>query len=229
MLEWWVPKDRFVVINWPSPRAVCCPPGLDSLGSVEVRNLLQDSLRLQLPATVLYDYPSVNSLADHLVSVSLLADTRSAPPPSPTPTTPSLGAPSSPRAATVWATAAAVRSCGGVLEGGIRARDVVRPVPLGRWDVEAGTAAAGGSSVKTGSRFGAYMLGVEMFDAQLSGLSSTEAALMDPQQVGGFHQGLKVPRCKMGDWAWGMMDVLEGWLCWMASVLTVDSSVSIRA
>lgn len=42
--------------------------GLDSLGAVELRNSIQSSLQLELPATFVFDYPSVRSMADYLVN-----------------------------------------------------------------------------------------------------------------------------------------------------------------
>jgi len=40
--------------------------GLDSLSSVEFRNLLESKLGLQLPSTLVFDYPSVNAIAQHV-------------------------------------------------------------------------------------------------------------------------------------------------------------------
>lgn len=40
--------------------------GLDSLGSVELRNALQESLNVQLNDTLVFDYPTVDALAAHL-------------------------------------------------------------------------------------------------------------------------------------------------------------------
>jgi acyl carrier protein len=38
--------------------------GLDSLGAVELRNSLEGSLQLQLPGTLVFDYPSVSAIAE---------------------------------------------------------------------------------------------------------------------------------------------------------------------
>ena len=40
--------------------------GLDSLTGLELRNRLESSLDLSLPATLVWNYPSVTSLAGHL-------------------------------------------------------------------------------------------------------------------------------------------------------------------
>ncbi len=40
--------------------------GLDSLGAVEVGNLLSNSLNLNLPSTLLFDFPTIASLEEYL-------------------------------------------------------------------------------------------------------------------------------------------------------------------
>jgi acyl carrier protein len=42
--------------------------GLDSLMSVELRNLLAKSLKLPLPHTLALDYPTLDALCEHLLS-----------------------------------------------------------------------------------------------------------------------------------------------------------------
>ena len=41
--------------------------GLDSIGSVEVRNAVASQFGVELPATVTFDYPSVEALAGYVV------------------------------------------------------------------------------------------------------------------------------------------------------------------
>ncbi|ELS02296.1 polyketide synthase family protein [Xenococcus sp. PCC 7305] len=43
--------------------------GLDSLGSVELRNKLQSNYDMKLPATVIFDYSNIKVLADYLFSI----------------------------------------------------------------------------------------------------------------------------------------------------------------
>jgi acyl carrier protein len=42
--------------------------GLDSLGAVELRNSLESSLGLQLPSTLMFDYPSIAAISDFVCS-----------------------------------------------------------------------------------------------------------------------------------------------------------------
>ena len=48
--------------------------GLDSLGSVELRNKLQSSYNLRLSSTAIFDYSNIKKLADHLSSLILKND-----------------------------------------------------------------------------------------------------------------------------------------------------------
>ena len=50
--------------------------GLDSLGAVELKNSLESRLAVQLPSTLVFDYPTAESIADH---ISALQSARSAP------------------------------------------------------------------------------------------------------------------------------------------------------
>ena len=43
--------------------------GLDSLGSVELRNSLASQFGVELPATVTLDYPSISALAGYIASL----------------------------------------------------------------------------------------------------------------------------------------------------------------
>jgi acyl carrier protein len=49
--------------------------GLDSLMAVELRNMLSNSLQAMLPATLLFDYPTIETLADYLAKKVLSLET----------------------------------------------------------------------------------------------------------------------------------------------------------
>ncbi len=53
--------------------------GLDSLMAVELRNKLGESIGQTLPATLLFEYPTVSDLADYLADKILVSDTKSQP------------------------------------------------------------------------------------------------------------------------------------------------------
>ena len=58
------------VIGHPiSPSQPLMEAGLDSLGSVELRNSLGSAFGLELPATLTLDYPSVAALSQYLSGV----------------------------------------------------------------------------------------------------------------------------------------------------------------
>lgn len=44
--------------------------GLDSLGAVELLSLLTDAFGSELPATLIFDYPTVSALGKYISSVS---------------------------------------------------------------------------------------------------------------------------------------------------------------
>jgi acyl carrier protein len=43
--------------------------GIDSLGAVELRNMLQEQFSIELAATVLYDYPTIAEISGHVASL----------------------------------------------------------------------------------------------------------------------------------------------------------------
>ena len=166
--------------------------GLDSLGTVELRNTLEAALGLQLPATLVFDYPTVNSLADLLYPKLAVATAAAAVEQqlevihsheiAPLPVTtlqlvPHQGAGSSP--ALVAMTAMVIRSPQNVVSS-ISGADAVGLIPHERWDLDVHISSAASNSIP--SRFGAFLCGVDMFDAGMFGVGDAEAALMDPQQ-----------------------------------------------
>ena len=44
--------------------------GLDSLAAIDLRNAIERRFAVQLPATIIFDYPTVDALTDFIVSVA---------------------------------------------------------------------------------------------------------------------------------------------------------------
>jgi hypothetical protein len=177
------------------------PGGLDSLGAVEYVNLVSRRLNVQLPSTLIFDYPT-SAAVSAFVATKLLptsaqhpeeevedadipAAATSWPQPMITPGSAAVGA-AAPLAVVsilgailhpLQATAAGLASTPSLTP--VPIQDGIVTVPLERWEVD-------GSSIQSTSqtpavRFGAFMTGGEEFDCSSFGLSMNEAAAMDPQ------------------------------------------------
>ncbi|MEU9319784.1 type I polyketide synthase [Streptomyces sp. NPDC048295] len=155
--------------------------GFDSLAAVELRNRLASATGLTLSATLVFDYPSPGSLADHLAG-RLGGDTdRTGRPHAPAVTTAADDEP-------IAIVAMACRYPGGVTspeelwqlvdEG----RDVVSAFPTDRgWDADVhdpDPTAQGRSLTDQGG----FLYDAADFDAEFFGISPREAQAMDPQQ-----------------------------------------------
>ena len=180
--------------------------GLDSLGSVELKNALERRSGVELPSTLVFDYPTVNALAGFLAgkltsaagtavqeeqadyevipsgeSMSLFADNDyyyNSESGGPVATVPgSVWQQQSTGPQLVGVSSLCTRSSGDALLQLLPA-DCPTPVPLDRWDVEAQAELCAGIPVQ----YGVFLPNVASFDAAAFSLSDTEAALMDPQQ-----------------------------------------------
>ena len=158
--------------------------GLDSLGAVELYSSLQQRLGVQLPSTLVFDYPTVAALTEFL-SAKLGGQQATSSAASSSAAVGGIARPVrlAPGSSLAGAAGGAVVMLGaswrsprralgqpGTATGGV---DAVGLAPLDRWDVEADPLAA---------RFGAYLSDVAAFDAAAFATSDAEAALMDPQQ-----------------------------------------------
>jgi acyl carrier protein len=135
---------------------------VDSLTAVELSASLSRTLDHNLPATILFDYPSIQSLVEHLVHVLAMSDDpRSAP-------------------EQIAVTASAEGTEASKIIAMLHNRmpradedDAVSTTPLQRW------MPAYVDSLPV--PFGSWLEDVDMFDSMAFGISPNEAIVMDPQ------------------------------------------------
>ncbi|MGW5106291.1 SDR family NAD(P)-dependent oxidoreductase [Nocardia sp. NPDC004123] len=152
--------------------------GFDSITAVEFRNALKAVTGLSLPATLVFDYPTPQSLAKYLAD-EFTGTGRE------TEVTASAAVDDEP----IAVVAMSCRYPGGVaspedlwklVTSGI---DATGEMPTDRgWDIEGIYDAEPGHAGKTYTRQGGFLYSAAEFDAEFFGISPNEAAMMDPQQ-----------------------------------------------
>jgi len=169
--------------------------GIDSLTALELRNLLEAGLGHRLRATLLFDYPTLEELRDHLVRDVLGAEFAGgeSPDDSDHPGSRPRGRPprksaDRPAAEPIAVIGIGCRFPGGadspaaywkLLSGGV---DAITEVPFYRWDVDAYYDPDPRKVDKLYTRSGGFLGPVEDFDADFFGISPREATSLDPQQ-----------------------------------------------
>ncbi|WP_438022408.1 amino acid adenylation domain-containing protein [Sorangium sp. So ce233] len=155
--------------------------GLDSLMALELRNALSARVGKALPATLLFDRPTVAALRRYLLDEVLLPGEQKAPLAAVQPRI-------APREEPIAIVGIGCRFPGGVhdlesfwrlLEGEV---DAVREVPRERWDIDAYYDPDPEAAGKMVTRWGGFLEDVDRFDPAFFGISPREAASIDPQQ-----------------------------------------------
>jgi len=157
----------------PAPDEPLLAAGLDSLSAVEVRNSLEQRFQVELPGTLVFDYPSLRAIGgfvhDSLQSAVGVQEEQAnvqAPVGKHRPDTDPTVATCA-RMSTRLPQRSSVASCA----------DHVQVVDPCRWDVDAWK-----ESPNLPARFSVNLPEVDMFDASLFSISGREATVMDPQQ-----------------------------------------------
>ena len=156
--------------------------GLDSLGVVELRNTISSSVGVQLPSTVILDYPSINALTVFICGELGLQE--------------DIGVQKElhsilPSTEMGHTRCVSLHSFSAVLpvpqesvlcanDNGIGTADAIKAVPFGRWDLELSESMM--PSGQLTARFAGLLSDVSTFDTACFGMSVTEASLCDPQQ-----------------------------------------------
>jgi acyl transferase domain-containing protein/acyl carrier protein len=150
--------------------------GADSIMAVELRDTLARDLAIPLPATLIFDHPTLDAVIAHLVAE--LAPTADAP------TTPQSIARRDEPIAVIglgcrFPGAADPRALWTLVA---TATDAITEVPPDRWDVDAWYDPDPDAPGKMDTRWGGFLGGIDRFEPGFFGIGAAEARSLDPQQ-----------------------------------------------
>jgi len=143
--------------------------GIDSLGATELQQQLADTFSVELPSTLVFDYPTVDAMSEFLYQKlagaveNIQVSTKL-----------SLSLETS-ESISVVASSGQTE----ILQDW-KSGDASTRVPLERWDVNSKLLVDAEGSLP--AQFGVFMNHVEFFDSELFGIMKSEAIAMDPQQ-----------------------------------------------
>ncbi|WP_369214589.1 type I polyketide synthase, partial [Streptomyces flavofungini] len=173
------------VLGHPGPEAVAADRnfrdlGFDSLTAIELPNRLALATGLRMPATTVYDYPTAQALAEHLVA-ELLGEQ-------------DTGRHDPAAAAALAEDPVVIVGMACRLPGGVRSpqdlwtmlsegRDGIEAFPEDRgWDLATLRSGGADGRGRSATLRGGFLDGAAEFDAGFFGISPREALAMDPQQ-----------------------------------------------
>ena len=169
--------------------------GIDSLGATELVNVLNSSIGLELPSTLLFNHPTIRALTAHIVT-QIQEPSRADEDTPPKNLQPGReqqpGLSLSSRRVKEPDVAIIGMSCRlpGGIEGSVMLWDVARAgsctvtkVPFSRWDMDAEAASKPEFSIDMKNRmaWGGFVNNLDLFDAGFFRISTAEASAMDPQ------------------------------------------------
>ena len=157
--------------------------GLDSLMALELRESLERGLPLRerLRSTLVFDFPTIDAVVEHLHGEVFGRESEPAPP-----TRADFGS-------ATGKDAVAIIGAGCRLPGGaddlesfwsllVNGTDAVTEIPRDRWNIADWYDADPDTPGKMATRWGGFLDGVDRFDPEFFGISAREAESMDPQQ-----------------------------------------------